>query len=76
MEDNQDQRNNLEEMKLSALRIQETLKSTNADDVRKAMQEYTDMVEHLMGPHQCIAAKQDFEYFMRLLGLALHHSYK
>jgi hypothetical protein len=77
----EDHRNNLKEMKLPALRIQETLKSTNADDVTKAMQEYTDMIdrfyranEHLMALHQCIAAKQDFAYFLCLLDLAIHYS--
>jgi hypothetical protein len=49
---------------LSALRIQETQKSTNADDVGKAMQEHPDMIE----------AKQDLEYFLFLLDLAIHHS--
>lgn len=81
MVDDRDHVNNLQEMKLSAMQILETLKSANADDAMKAMQEYTDMVdrfyqdnEHLMAPTQYVQAKQDFEHFMRLLDLAVHHS--
>jgi hypothetical protein len=39
MEDDQSHVNKLQEIKLAALRIQETLKSTNADAVRRAMRE-------------------------------------
>jgi hypothetical protein len=30
--------------------------------------------EHLVAPQQYEAAKQDFEYFLRLLDLAIHYS--
>jgi hypothetical protein len=44
MEDNQDRRNNLEEMKPKALPIREKLDSSNPADVQKAMQEYVILV--------------------------------
>ncbi len=80
MEDDLARVNDLKEMKLSALRILETLKSATADNAMKAMQEYDDMVDRFyrddeshMAPTQYIQAKQDFEYFMRLLDLAIQH---
>ena len=45
------------------------------------MQKYTALVdrfykanENFMAPGQYMAAKQDAEYFIRLLDLAIHHS--
>jgi hypothetical protein len=81
MEGDQDNGNNLQEMKLTALSIREKINSSNPADVQNAMREYTALVdrfyqgnEHLMAPQQYRAAKQDFEYFMRLLDLAIHYS--
>ena len=81
MEGNQDHRANLQEMKLSALSILERIKSTDNAYDQSAMDEYTYLVKrfyrankHLMAPEQYNAAKKDFEYFMRLLNLAIHYS--
>jgi predicted nucleotidyltransferase len=81
MEGDQDNGNNLQEMKLAALSIREKLDSSNPADVQNAMKEYAALVdrfyqdnEYLMAPQQYKAAKKDFEYFLRLLDLAIHHS--
>jgi hypothetical protein len=77
MDDNQNIINNLKEIKLSAQGILERLNGTDPGDVQAAMMEYSTLVdrfyqvcEHL-APHQYRVAKQDFEYFMRLLDLAI-----
>ena len=77
MGDNRGRRNNLEEMKISALGILTRLHSNDTVDVQNAMTEYSTLVdrfyqvyEHL-APHQYRVAKQDFEYFLRLLDLAI-----
>jgi hypothetical protein len=81
MEDDQSHRNNLQEIKLSALAILVRINSTDTADVQNAMGEYAALVdrfyrdnENLMAPQQHRAAKQDFEYFMRLLELAIQYS--
>jgi hypothetical protein len=68
-------------MKVSALYILETIKNGNAKDVQGAMQEYLALVdrfyqanEHLMAVEQYQEAKVDFEYFLRLLKLAIFYS--
>lgn len=78
MGDNWDRRNNLEEMKITALGILARLHSNDTVDVQSAMQEYVALVdrfyqenEELMAPEQGKAAKQDYEYFLRLLDLAI-----
>ena len=65
-------------MKQEALRIYKKLQSSDAEAVKAAMEEYLQLVdrfyeenEHLMAPQQYEAAKKDFEYFMRLVDLAL-----
>jgi hypothetical protein len=80
MEDDQNHRDNLQKIKLSALSILERLNSSDNVDVQNAMTEYTALVdrfyqdnENLMVPEQYRAARQDFEYFLRLLDLALHY---
>lgn len=77
MGDNRNQRNNLEEMKRSALGILKRLHSNDTVDVQSAMQEYVALIdrfyqvsEHL-APRQYEAAKKDYEYFLRLLDLAI-----
>ena len=77
MEDNQNIINSLKDIKLSAQGILERLNGTDPGDVQTAMTEYSTLVdrfyqvcEHL-APHQYKAAKQDFEYFMRLVDLAM-----
>jgi hypothetical protein len=77
MEGDQDNGNDLQEMKLTALSIREKLDSLNPADVQNAMNEYAALVdrfyqnnEYLMAAQQCAAAKKDFEYFMRLVDLA------
>jgi hypothetical protein len=77
MEDNQNIINSLKDIKLSALGILERLNGTNPGDVQAAMTVYSALVdrfyqvcEHL-APHQYRVAKQDFEYFMRLVDLAM-----
>jgi hypothetical protein len=78
MEDDQNHRNNLQEIKLSALSILARINSADTVDVQNAMGEYAALVdrfyrdnEHLMAPQQYRVAKTDFEYFMRLLDLAI-----
>ena len=65
----------LREIKLKALRVEPSLEGRDEKGVEKAS--YEDLVdrfyqvsEHL-APHQYEAAKKDFEYFMRLLDLAM-----
>ena len=79
MEDNQNIINSLKDIKLSALGILERLNGADPGDVQAAMTEYSTLVdrfyqvcEHL-APHQYRVAKQDFEYFMRLLDLAYYY---
>lgn len=69
------------EMKISALSILERIKSDDAGEVQDAMQEYAALVdrfyqanENLMAAEQYRAATVDFEYFLRLLELAIHYS--
>ena len=64
-------------MKQEALRIYNTLQSSDAEAVKAAMGEYLQLVdrfyaenERLMAPQQYETAKMDFEYFMRLIELA------
>lgn len=81
MEGDQDNGDDLQEIALAALAIRKKLDSSNPADVQNAMKEYVALVdrfyrgnEYLMIPEQYEAAKQDFEYFLRLLDLAVHHS--
>ena len=81
MGDNQNHRDNLQEIKLSALSILERIKSTDNVYDQNAMGEYTSLVKRFyrdnkqfMAPQQYWMAKHDFEYFMRLLDLAIHYS--
>jgi hypothetical protein len=81
MEDNKDRKDSPQEMKLSALSILERIKSTDNAYDQSAMDEYASLVrrfyrdnQNLMAPQQYRAARQDFEYFMRLLDLAIHYS--
>jgi len=64
-------------LKQEALSIYTKLQSPDAEEVKRAMREYLQLVdrfysenENLMAPRQYEAAKQDFEYFMRLVELA------
>jgi prepilin-type N-terminal cleavage/methylation domain-containing protein len=66
---------------IAIMGIRKKLDSSNPADVQNAMQEYMALVdrfyqgnEYLMAPEQYEAAKQDFEYFLRLLYLAIHYS--
>jgi phosphatidylserine/phosphatidylglycerophosphate/cardiolipin synthase-like enzyme len=81
MEGDQDSGDDPQEIALVALSIRKKLDSSNPADVQNAMAEYLALVdcfyqgyEHLMAPQQYRVAKQDFEYFMRLLDLAIHYS--
>lgn len=65
----------LHEIKLKALQIQSCLEG---DDDEKIKETYRDLVdrfyrenEDVIPPQQYEAAKKDFEYFMRLVDLAL-----
>lgn len=71
----------LKEMKSSALSIRRKLDDTGIDNVENVMEEYHGLVdrfyqsnEHLMAPQQYRVARHDFDYFMRLLNLAIHYS--
>jgi hypothetical protein len=79
MEDNPNRVSSFQEIRLSAVGLLERLNGTDPGDDQAAMTEYSTLVdrfyqvfEHLV-PHQYKAAKQDFEYFMRLLELAIKH---
>lgn len=81
MEDKEKRKDSLQKMKLSALSILERIKSTDNAYDQRAMDEYTSLVkrfyrdnQNLMAPQQYRVARQDFEYFMRLLDLAIHRS--
>ena len=81
MEGDQDRGDDLQEIALAALAIRKKLDSSDPADVQNAMKEYVALVdrlyqtnEHLMAPQQYRMAKQDFEYFPRLLYLAIHYS--
>ena len=80
MEGDQAYRNNLQEIKLAALSIRGKIDSSDPADVQNAMKEYVSLVDRFyqveenLAPHQYTAAKQDVEYFFRLLDLAIHHS--
>ncbi len=65
------------QMKQEALIIYTRLQSSDPVEVKAAMGEYLKLAdqfysenENLMAPRQYEAAKQDFEYFMRLIKLA------
>ena len=67
-------------MKQEALSIYKKLQSPDQEEVKAAMGEYLQLVdrfyednEHLMAPRQYEAAKTDFEYFMRLIALAVEY---
>lgn len=67
----------LQEIKLSALGILKRLDSGDAGESQTAMREYLDLVDHFyqvsehLAPQQYEEAKQDYEYFIRLLDLAI-----
>jgi hypothetical protein len=69
------------EMKISALRILGKIRSDDTQEAQDAMENYVALVdrfyqvnEHFMVSEQCMAAKQDAEYFIHLLDLAIHYS--
>ena len=71
----------LKEMKSSALAIRRELDDTTIYSVQNVMEQYYVLVdqfaqahEHFISPEQCRVAKHDFEYFMLLIDLAIHHS--
>jgi len=68
-------------IKQKALSIHTKLQSPDQEEVKAAMGEYLQLVdrfyeenEHLIAPQQYEAAKTDFEYFMRLIALAVEYS--
>ncbi|HUS87976.1 MAG TPA: hypothetical protein VMW91_01170 [Desulfosporosinus sp.] len=70
--------NKIAQMKQKALSIYTKLQSPDPQEVQAAMGEYLQLVdrfyhenEHLIAPQQYEAAKKDFEYFMRLIDLAV-----
>jgi hypothetical protein len=69
----------LKEMKITAQGILGRLNGADPGDVQAAMKEYTALVDRFyqvseyLAPQQYRAAKQDFEYFMRLLELAIQY---
>ena len=71
----------LKEMKSSALAIRRKLDDISVYSVQNVMEQYYVLVdqfaqghEHFMSPEQCQIAKHDFEYFILLIDLAIHHS--
>ena len=73
----------LKEMKSAALSLQRKLDDTSFDNVPNVIDECHALVDrfyqankHRMTPQQCELAKHDFEYFKRLLDLAIHYSEK
>ncbi len=68
----------LREIKLKALSIEPYLEGRDEKGIEKAKVTYYDLIdrfyqenEEMMAPQQYEAAKKDFEYFMRLIDLAL-----
>lgn len=65
------------EIKLQALRIEPHLEGRDAKGIEQAKATYEDLVDRFyqaeenLAPHQYRAAKKDFEYFMRLVDLAM-----
>jgi len=66
------------QMKQEAIGIYNRLQSPDAEEVKAAMVEHLQLVDrfyednnHCLAPQQYEAAKKDFEYFMRLIDLAL-----
>jgi hypothetical protein len=71
----------LEEMRISALRILEKIRSDNTGEAEEAMQQYDALVDRFyqanaefMVPGQYLKAKHDAEYFIHLLDLAIGYS--
>ena len=71
----------LEEMKISALRIMEKIKSNDTEEAQGAMQQYAALVDRFyqvnaefMAPGQYVKAKDDANYFIHLLDLAIGYS--
>ena len=68
------------QIRSSACHIQSKLINSNAEEIKAAMKEYTELVDRFynenkefMAPQQYNAAKKDLEYFMSLVELALAH---
>ena len=65
------------EIKLKALRIEPHLEGRDEKGIEQAKATYKDLVDRFyqaeenLAPHQYMAAKKDFEYFMRLVDLAM-----
>ena len=70
--------NRVLQIKKETIDVQTKLMSSDVEEVKAAMKEYDQLVdwfyqenEGLIAPQQYEAAKKDFEYFMRLIDLAL-----
>ncbi len=76
----EDSKDVIRSIKLALPAILKRLKSENDEEAKKALRDYTELVERfctenqdLMAPAQCKAALQDAEYFAVLLELADHY---
>ena len=81
MGDKEDRIKNLEGIKNAALGFVEDLNSDDPVTAQASMRGYVALVdrfyqdsEHLMAPLQSRAAREDFEYFVRLLDLAIQYA--
>ena len=67
----------LQDIKDTAVRLQETLMGSDIESIRMAEEAWHQLVDRFyqveenLAPHQYKAAKKDFEYFLRLLDLAM-----
>ena len=67
----------LREIRFQALRIEPYLVGDDEEGIEKAKATYEDLVDRFyqveenLSPHQYRAAKKEFEYFMRLVDLAM-----
>jgi len=68
------------QMKQEALSIYSRLQSSDPEEVKAAMGEYLKLVDrfyeenkYYLAPQQNATAKKDFEYFMRLIELAMEY---
>jgi hypothetical protein len=79
MEDRESPIVTLREIQRSTFLILTRLKTADAEQTETALQEYLALVDRFyqvsvhLAPHQYEAAKEDAEYFLRLLDLAIQY---
>ena len=82
MADNQSRAQSLREIQRSTFDLLTRLKGADAEQAQTILQEYLTLVDRFrqvsahLAPHQYKAAKEDAEYFLRLLDLAIQYEAK